>query len=212
VQEGPELSFRIWMSGYGPVPKPKKPTTATLHASLQQVLPTLPAFSSQIQQRGGVAKSLALPLAPPANPSPSLGAPAKAIPSTSKGGLQGLNIGCSSECPALGSAGVGRGSAKSLICRSSDDSAVYSPYKPGATDRFQSGSFERSTVERPLWLEEGRRESEAPVGAGPSQGGFLRLSGEVDVSKNVSNVLCGPRSFGFAGAIRRSWESFNIRS
>ena len=99
------------------------------------------------------------------------------------------------------------------ICRSSDDSAVYSPYKPGgATDRFQSGSFERSTVERPLWLEEGRRESEAPVGAGPSQGGFLRLSGEVDVSKNVSNVLCGPRSFGFAGAIRRSWESFNIRS
>ena len=212
MQEGPELSFRIWMSGYGPVPKPKKPTTATLHASLQQVLPTLPAFSSQIQQRGGVAKSLALPLAPPANPSPSLGAPAKAIPSTSKGGLQGLNIGCSSECPALGSAGVGRGSAKSLICRSSDDSAVYSPYKPGATDRFQSGSFERSTVERPLWLEEGRRESEAPVGAGPSQGGFLRLSGEVDVSKNVSNVLCGPRSFGFAGAIRRSWESFNIRS
>ena len=103
------------MSGYGPVPKPKKPTTATLHASLQQVLPTLPALSSQIQQRGGVAKSLALPLAPPANPSPSLGAPAKAIPSTSKGGLQGLNIGCSSECPALGSAGVGRGSAKSLI-------------------------------------------------------------------------------------------------
>jgi hypothetical protein len=201
------------MSGYGPVLKPKKPTTATLHASLQQVLPTLPALSSQIQQRGGVAKSLALPLAPPANPSPSLGAPAKAIPSTSKGGLQGLNIGCSSECPALGSAGVGRGSAKSLICRSSDDSAVYSPYKPGgATDRFQSGSFERSTVERPLWLEEGRRESEAPVGAGPSQGGFLRLSGEVDVSKNVSNVLCGPRSFGFAGAIRRSWESFNIRS
>ena len=141
------------------------------------------------------------------------GCSGKGYPITSKGGLQGLDIGCSSECPALGSAGVGRGSAKSLICRSSDDSAVYSPYKPGgATDRFQSGSFERSTVERPLWLEEGRRESEAPVGAGPSQGGFLRLSGEVDVSKNVSNALCGPRSFGFAGAIRRSWESFNIRS
>ena len=86
VQEGPELSFRIWTSGYGPVPKPKKPTTATLHASLQQVLPTLPALSSQIQQRGGVAKSLALPLAPPANPSPSLGAPAKAIPSPPKVG------------------------------------------------------------------------------------------------------------------------------
>ena len=80
-------------SGYGPVDMDQCPSQRS------QLRPLFMLRCSRFFRRcqrfpirciqgggGGVAKSLALPLAPPANPSPSLGAPAKAIPSPPKVG------------------------------------------------------------------------------------------------------------------------------